>query len=109
MDCKYLGDFEYPQITGALTSSGLIPIGDFLSAWARMVGAHTGQSPTIWISSGSGVTFDGQENRPLTISQSIGSNGGLVVYSSYHTVEDCPTLTYWPQERVLQYLIFEAF
>jgi len=109
IDCMFGTPDSYGQITGALTADGLIPIGDFLSIWAHMVGPHTGEDPMIWISSGSGVTFDGLENRPLTVSQTIGSNGGLVVYSSYHTVDTCPTLFFWPQERVLQYLILEAF
>lgn len=107
-DCNS-GAAPYDQIASALTSGGLIPLGDFLSGWAQMVGAHTGQSPTIWISSGTGVTFDGQENRPLTVSMDIGSNGGRLIYSSYHTAHSCPSLTFWPQERVLQYLIFQAF
>lgn len=108
-DCQFGNADGYEQITGALTSSDLIPIGDFLAGWARMVSAHTGESPIIWISSGNGVIFDGLENRPLTVSQSIGSNSGMVVYSSYHTAHSCPTTTFWPQERVLQYLIFETF
>lgn len=101
----------YTSHTGAVTSSSKLPTDDFLSGWAHMVGAHTGYSPTIWISTGSGdVSFnDGLDNRPLTVSMGVGSNGGKVIYSSYHTAHTCPTLTFWPQERVLQYLIFEAF
>ncbi len=99
----------YDQITSALTADSLIPLGDFLPGWAHMDGAHTGYDPTIWISSGAGVAFDGMDNRPLTASMSQGDNGGLLVYSSYHTAHSCPTPTFWPQERVLQYLIFEAF
>ncbi|MFH1875222.1 MAG: hypothetical protein ABH859_08610 [Pseudomonadota bacterium] len=99
----------YDQITSALTTNSLIPLGDFLGGWAHMDGAHTGYTPTIWISSGTGVVFNGLTNRPLTASMSSGANGGLLVYSSYHTAHSCPTPTFWPQERVLQYLIFEAF
>lgn len=102
------GITTYDQITGALTSDDLIPLGDFLSGWAQMVGAHTGYSPTIWISSGAGVTFDGLANRPLTVSMSQGSSGGALYYSSYHTAHSCPTISFWPQERVLQNLIFSA-
>ncbi len=105
-DC---GTAPYDQVQGALLSNGLIPLGDFLSGWVRMVGPHTGYSPTILISSGAGVDFDGQVDRPLTASMSVGSNGGALIYSSYHTAHSCPTPTFWPQERVLQYLMFEAF
>ncbi len=106
-DCTFTQD-PYDQVIGALIG-GLIPLGDFLGGWAHMDGAHTGYSPTIWISSGSGVMFDGLNNRPLTASMGIGSNNGNITYSSYHTAHSCPTLTFWPQERVLQYLIFEVF
>ncbi|MFH1830545.1 MAG: hypothetical protein ABH871_07205 [Pseudomonadota bacterium] len=106
-DCTWTQD-PYTQVTGALIG-GLIPIGDFLGGWAQMVGAHTGYTPTIWISSGAGVNFDGRANRPLTASMTQGSNGGGIIYSSYHTAHSCPTLTFWPQERVLQYLMVSAF
>lgn len=107
VDCSYSA--TYDQIASALTSGGLIPLGDFLSGWAQMVSAHTGYSPTVWISSGTGVTFDGLANRPLTVSMGIGSNSGRVIFSSYHTAHSCPSIQFWPQERVLQYLIFESF
>lgn len=106
-DCTYSS--TYDQVTGALTADNLIPIGDFLGGWVLMIGAHTGHSPTIWISSGSGVAFDGLDNRPLTASMEMGSNSGKIIYSSYHTAHSCQTPYFWPQERVLQYLIFESF
>lgn len=106
-DCSSTQSYE--QVSSALTSGGLIPLGGFLGGWAHMVSAHTGRSPTIWISSGSGNAFDGLDNRPLTVSMGIGSNSGSVIYSSYHTAHSCPTITFWPQERVLQYLIFKSF
>lgn len=101
----------YTTRTGALNSSNEIPIGDFLSGWAQITSAHTESgalSPTLWISSGSGDTFDGLDNRPLTASVSYGSNGGKIAYTSYHTAHSCATQYFWPQERVLQYLIFET-
>ncbi|MFA5812423.1 MAG: hypothetical protein WC956_08865 [bacterium] len=105
-DCS--GVTGYTSVASALNADGTIPIGDFLGGWALMTSAHTGQSPTIWISSGAGNVFDGLDNRPLTASMNIGTNG-RIVYSSYHTADTCPTLTFWPQERVLQYLMFGAF
>lgn len=96
------------QKTGALNADGTIPIGDFLPGWARISNTYAGAGTTI-ISSGSGVAFDGQDNRILTASQTIGSSSGKIVYSSYHTADSCPTIYFWPQERVLQYLMFESF
>jgi hypothetical protein len=102
----------YTTRTGALMPDGKIPLGDFLSFWARMQAAWDANT-TIWISSGAGVDFDGVINRPLTVSRygtadaSLGT--GRVFYSSYHTADSCPTTHFWPQERVLEYLIFQAF
>ncbi|MGD9210594.1 MAG: hypothetical protein PVI90_07450 [Desulfobacteraceae bacterium] len=107
-DCYNLVD-EYEQITGALTSDDLIPLGNFLSNWAEMIGNHPGENSKIWISAGDDVVIDRLINRPLTISRTIGSNGGMVIYSSFNPADACPTNTFWPQERVLQYLIYEAF
>ncbi len=104
------GATGYTTVTGALNADETIPVGDFLGAWARMTGPHTGESPNIWIAGGTGANaVDGLDNRPLTVSMGIGTNGGTATYSSYHTADTCPTLGFWPQERVLQYLIFEAF
>lgn len=107
-DCTFDATTAYSQAPSAVTTGGLIPLGDFLPIWAQMVAAWD-TTTTIWISSGDGTTFDGLNNRPLTSSRPVGSNGGSITYSSYHTAESCPSLYFWPQERVLQYLIFEAF
>ena len=105
-------DCSYPEVqdqaTGALLSNALLPLGGFLNHWVHMVSAHTGYEPLIWISSGN-TALDGLTDRPLTISMDIGSNGGKVVYSSYHTANDCPSTTFWPQERALEFLILESF
>jgi len=92
----------------ALNSDGTIRIGDFLSGWAVMNKAYD-STTTIWIQGP--VTFGSTTTattRPLTISRPIGSSGGKVLYSSYHTAHSCPTSGFWPQERVLQYLVFEV-
>lgn len=83
-------------------------IGDFLSGWAVMKEAHD-SSTTVWLTGP--VTFSGSsgsETRPLTVTRTIGSNSGEILYSSYHTSHSCPTSGFWPQERVLQYLVFEV-
>lgn len=109
-DCDYSN--EYTLRTGALNADDTIPIADFLGGWAHMQSVHAGVgalAPTIWISSGDGVLFDGLVNRPLTVSSPYGSSGGKIAYTSYHTAESCSSPYFWPQERVLQYLIFETF
>ncbi len=106
VDCNYTASQD--TITGALLDSELMPLGGLLTNWTHMVSAHTGYSPTVWLSSGS-TSVDGQLNRPLSISMDIGENGGRVVYSSYHTANDCPSTTFWPQERALEFLILESF
>ncbi|MBI2344338.1 MAG: hypothetical protein HYV02_08420 [Deltaproteobacteria bacterium] len=95
----------------ALNSDNTIRIGDFLPGWAVMDEAYD-TSTTVWLqgpvdfSSDAGPVLD--EVRPLTVSRTIGSNSGKVLYSSYHTAHSCPTAGFWPQERVLQYLVFEV-
>ena len=104
----------YSQVTSALLSSDLIPLGEFLSGWAHMIEPWAGvtPAPVIWITANN---FDlkaapnNPDPRPLTVTQDYGSNGGQIIYSSYHTAHSCPTLTFWPQERVMQFLIFGAF
>lgn len=105
-DCN--GVKNYTQYSSSLLSNGLLPVGELLEHWTHMVSKHTGYYPTIWISSGSTI-MDSLVNRPLTISLDIGNNGGRVVYSSYHTAQSCPTVTFWPQERVMQYLVLDSF
>jgi hypothetical protein len=89
--------------TGALNTDGTIHIGDLGDAWAEMHSAHTGQNPTTWIEG----NIESLDHRPLTVTMSIGTKGGKVLFTSYHTAESCPSAGFWPQERVLQYLVFE--
>jgi hypothetical protein len=96
---------------GSSGSSGTtltITIGDFLTGWVVMDGAHTGVDidPKIWITgpvsyTGSGGTVD----EPLTVTREEGD--GRILYTSYHTAHSCPTTGFWPQERILQYLVFK--
>jgi hypothetical protein len=95
-------------------SADTIRIGDFLSGWGVMEQKHTGAGADtfVWIQGPvdffDADTFVAQDNvvRPLTASKRVGS--GCVLYSSYHTSHSCPTTGFWPQERVLQYLVFET-
>lgn len=89
-------------------TAGTIRIGDFLSSWGVMKEVYSGDTDTfVWIQGP--VNFTGgttNEVHPLTASRIVGS--GCVLYSSYHTSHSCPTSGFWPQERVLQYLVFET-
>lgn len=99
----------------SLNADNTVRIGDFLSSWAVMKAAYDATTK-VWLEGA--VSFDGgSEVRPLTISRAIGDNGGKVFYSSYHTSHSCATGEvvddervggFWPQERVLQYFVFEV-
>ncbi len=88
-----------------LNTDGTIHIGDFLSGWAVINGPHQGKEAIVteWIrgevswSGGNGVN-------PLTMTFPSGS--GKILYSSYHTSGE-PHPYFLPQERILQYLLFE--
>ena len=95
-----------------LNSNGTLHIAGFLPAWALINGAHPSKSSAvkIWISGSvewydSNTFADVQGTKPLTVSFNYGL--GRVLYSSYHTEEENPSSGFWPQERVLQYLIFQ--
>ncbi|MBX7149218.1 hypothetical protein K1X76_09025 [bacterium] len=88
-----------------LLSEDTIRIGDFLAGWAAMDTVHDGEDTFVWIE-GNVSVGSVESERPLTASKVEGD--GCIIYSSYHTAETCPTTGFWPQERVLQYLVFEA-
>jgi hypothetical protein len=98
-----------------LNEDGTIHIGSFLVSWAVMNGAHKSANVTFWVKGNvkwfnlDGPIEDGGSEsgvRPLTVSFKVGK--GQVIYSSYHTVEETEETPYWfPQERVLEYLVFE--
>lgn len=84
-----------------------VRIGDFLSGWGVMRQVYAGDTDTfVWIEGPVDFTGAADEVRPLTASRAVGE--GCILYSSYHTSHSCPTTGFWPQERVLQYLIFET-
>ncbi len=92
-------------------SADTIRIGDFLPGWGVMQQKHTGSDTFVWIQGPVDFldeSFVAQDDilRPLTASKIIGD--GCVLYSSYHSSHSCPTTGFWPQERVLQYLMFET-
>jgi len=92
----------------SLNTDGTIHIEDFLGGWVVMDGPHlgdAGNSVVVHIK-GDVIWNGGSGSKPLTISFPVGSNGGKVLYSSYHTSEVAHPY-FLPQERVLQYLLFE--
>ncbi|TJZ73820.1 hypothetical protein [Chitiniphilus eburneus] len=94
-------------VNGALNADGTLPVGDFLGGWVHIAGFHD-TAGSLVVSSGAGLDFDGLVDRPLTFIRPEGSQGGKLIYSSYHTADECPSPRFWPQERVLQFLIFES-
>lgn len=88
-----------------LNADGSLYIEGFLSGWAILNGAHeTATGVTLYVQGS--VTSDGDNwfTKPLTAAFTFGS--GQVFYSSYHS-EETGLTGFLPQERVMQYLIFE--
>jgi hypothetical protein len=90
-----------------------IHIAGFWSGWVVINGAHASKASSvkIWVT-GPVSWYDwyledpeGSGIKPLTVSFVHGL--GRVLYTSYHTEEDNPSAGFWPQERVLQYLVLE--
>ncbi len=94
-----------------LNSNNTAHIAGFLPGWALINGAHPAKTSDvkIWIT-GPVSWYDwsigeGSGSKPLTISFNFGL--GKVLYTSYHTEEENPSSGFWPQERILQYFVFE--
>lgn len=88
-----------------LSTGGGLYIEGFANGWAILEGAHEGASGVSLYTRGEVSTDDGETFiKPLTASFAFGA--GYVFYSSYHS-EDRNSTGLLPQERVLQYLIFE--
>lgn len=101
------GSLSNPSNTeGCLNFDGTVHIEDFLVGWAVIDSPHAAKSSavTLWIEGN--VEWSGSVSgvKPLTLSFTHGS--GKVLYSSYHTAGSAHPYML-PQERILQYLIFE--
>ncbi len=88
-------------------SDGTVRVTGFADGWGVMNGIHTGAAASTkgWVTGPVGWGFDESGNKPLTILFNHGA--GKVLYSSYHVVTESPSSGFWPQERILQYFIFE--
>lgn len=93
-----------------LNGDGTVHVAGFLSGWAVIDGQESGSTVNFsvkgtvsWYDAGTFNLTSGA--KVLTAEFPAGS--GKVIYSSYHTVEEDPSPGWKPQERILQYLVFE--
>ena len=86
---------------GAIANSQ-VTISGFLSKWAVQRQAGTGSSVIVH---GTASYVGGSGDVPLTTRFEVGGCG-RVIYSSYHTDSGAASLL--PQERILEYLMFEV-
>lgn len=102
----FLGNVTCENNAACLNADNSLLIEGLLSSWAVMDAAHdTTTAPVNFYVSGAVSTSNEAESvKPLTASFRLGD--GKVFYSSYHT-EDRDSIYFLPQERVLQFLVFE--
>ncbi len=91
-----------------LNTNGTVHIEGFLSGWSVAKGPHPAQQAQVrtWVSGP--ITFFGQASavvRPLTMSFPAGL--GRVTYTSYHNEPGLGATGFVPQERILQFIVFE--
>jgi hypothetical protein len=104
-ECE-ISDEQVNAVYGARNIDGTITIGDFMSNWAIVQGTYEGYNEDVAVHlKGIISSEDGVADLPLSLSQNVGS--GKLLFSSYHTAHNCPTQGFWPQERVLEYLVFD--
>lgn len=89
-----------------LNEDNTLALEGFVSGWTVMDGAHdNGAAPvTFYVSGQVSTAYETDVVKPLTAAFTLGA--GKVFFSSYHT-EDRGSVYFLPQERVLQYLVFE--
>ena len=84
---------------------GTVKIDGFLSSWAVIDSFHSAVNGIKTWASGN-VSFDGGKKavKPLTVTFGVGT--GRITYTSYHN-EGILAAELEPQQRILQYLVFE--
>ncbi|SMO37527.1 hypothetical protein SAMN06265218_101328 [Fodinibius sediminis] len=102
----WLANVDCFEGENCLNDDDTVHITDFLGGWGVIEGPQSGATADVtqWVE-GSVEWSGGSGVRPLTVSFDVGN--GSVFYSSYHTVESEFTPNWRPQERLLQYLVFE--
>ena len=89
---------------GVVNPDDTVNISDWLILWSAI--EAVGPEVTVWATAS--ITFGNPvttADKPITVTFSSGT--GTVLFSSYHT-EAFPQLDLTPQDRILQYLIFEV-
>lgn len=84
-------------------SNGAVQLVGFLSRWAVMRGA--GPSTAVLVHGHATWSSGGSGDVPLTVSFEV-NHCGRVIFSSYHT--DSGSTALKPQERILEYLMFQV-
>lgn len=85
-----------------VNSDNTVNIEGFLSSWVVMNALHKGADGEILTY---GKMPEDKADRPLTVTLAVGK--GHVTYTSYHNETSDLSKGYYPQQRILQYLIFE--
>jgi hypothetical protein len=90
------------QAVGATNTDNTVTIEGWLGAWVPIdaIGANT----TAWVQA---PVWAGQVESTRTVTVTFKYGTGTVFYSSYHT-EEMATTTLTPQDRILQYFVFEV-
>jgi len=106
---SFLNNSSCGEGTTCLNNDGTLHVEGFLPAWAIIEGAHAESTGvTIYTEGFAPASVDyldeESETRPLMVSIDIGE--GKVFFSSYHT-ENLISTQLLPQERALQFLVFE--
>ncbi len=86
-------------------ADGTVKIEGFLIGWAVINGPQTSSANLkTWVQGPVSYETTQNVNKPLTVSFDFGT--GRVTYTSYHNEEGLG-ITLSPQQRILQYLVFE--
>jgi len=86
---------------------GNLEIGELKGNWSVLEGPQDtpeGNTVKIWVEADAG-TAEAADLVPLTASFKHGE--GSVLFTSYHSSSSAPSQGFLPQERVLEYLVFE--
>jgi hypothetical protein len=91
-----------------LAEDGTLLLGRFLSQWVIMDGVEDteeGASVKVWVEADLSAGGAEPDVVPLTVTFNVGE--GRVLFTSYHSSPGSSDDAFLPQERVLEYLVFE--
>lgn len=100
-------DEEGEEISCVEANDDAFSIQGMLGSWAVMLNPHNEKADEVKVWVEGEVSYGNEEDqvRPLTVSFNHGE--GKVIYTSYHTDNSNNSVDLLPQERVLQFLVFE--